>query len=50
MGGAAPSADVIVEQAGTGGGSERTQTLYIEVRQGNEPQNPETWFQTTKEG
>ncbi|WP_375688180.1 murein hydrolase activator EnvC family protein [Pseudooceanicola sp. LIPI14-2-Ac024] len=50
MGGQVPSAEAIVDQVGEGGGSERTETLYIEVRQGNEPQNPETWFQSTKEG
>ncbi|MGR3452773.1 murein hydrolase activator EnvC family protein [Pseudooceanicola sp.] len=50
MGGETPSADSIVQQAADGAGSERTETLYIEVRQGNEPQDPETWFQTTKEG
>lgn len=50
MGGETPSADSIVRQAADGVGRERTETLYIEVRQGNEPQDPETWFQTTKEG
>ena len=50
MGGDQPSAESIVRQASDGGGSERSQTLYIEVRQGNDPQDPETWFQTAKEG
>lgn len=50
MGGRTPSAESIVQKAADGGGTERTETLYLEVRQGNEPQNPETWFQTTKEG
>ncbi|MGR3323654.1 MAG: murein hydrolase activator EnvC family protein [Pseudooceanicola sp.] len=48
MGGETPGADAIVtEQDATG--RERPETLYIEVRQGNEPQDPETWFQTTKD-
>lgn len=50
MGGADPSAESIVQQAATGTGGDRTETLYIEVRQGNVPENPETWFRTTKDG
>lgn len=29
-------------------GAEQTETLYIEVREDNEPVNPETWFRTDK--
>lgn len=33
-----------------GSGTERTETLYIEVRQNNIPQDPATWFRTDKDG
>ena len=33
-----------------GAGTERSETLYIEVRQNNIPQDPETWFRTDKDG
>lgn len=33
-----------------GAGTERTETLYIEVRQDNVPQDPSTWFRTGKDG
>lgn len=33
-----------------GTGTERTETLYIEVRQNNIPQDPATWFRTDKDG
>lgn len=33
-----------------GTGTDRTETLYIEVRQDNIPQDPETWFRTDKDG
>ncbi len=33
-----------------GAGTERSETLYIEVRQDNIPQDPETWFRTDKDG
>ncbi|OWU86175.1 peptidase M23B [Oceanicola sp. 22II-s10i] len=49
MGGRDPSAGAILQQAGAGGGSDRTESLYIEVRQDNVPQDPETWFRTTKD-
>jgi murein hydrolase activator len=35
---------------GEGGGAERPETLYIEVRQDNEPLDPLTWFSTDKDG
>ncbi|MGB3246005.1 MAG: peptidase M23 [Sulfitobacter sp.] len=33
-----------------GAGTERSETLYIEVRQDNVPQDPQTWFRTDKDG
>ncbi len=33
-----------------GAGTERTETLYIEVRQDNVPQDPQQWFRTGKDG
>lgn len=33
-----------------GAGTERSETLYIEVRQDNIPQDPEQWFRTDKDG
>lgn len=35
---------------GDGGGAERSETLYIEVRQDNVPQDPLAWFSTDKDG
>ncbi|WP_301070517.1 peptidase M23 [Pseudooceanicola sp.] len=50
MGGADPAVDRLVKQAATGTGQDRTETLYIEVRQDNTPDDPENWFRTTKDG
>ncbi len=33
-----------------GTGTDRSETLYIEVRQDNTPQNPSDWFRTDKDG
>lgn len=33
-----------------GAGTDRTETLYIEVRQDNTPQDPSKWFRTDKDG
>lgn len=33
-----------------GGGADRSETLYIEVRQDNVPQDPLAWFSTDKDG
>ena len=44
-----------VENGGTlsplreGSGTDRTETLYIEVRQNNTPADPEAWFQTDED-
>ncbi|MEQ6203107.1 peptidoglycan DD-metalloendopeptidase family protein [Sulfitobacter sp. HNIBRBA2951] len=35
---------------GDGAGAARSETLYIEVRQDNVPQDPESWFRTDKDG
>ncbi|WP_281826445.1 murein hydrolase activator EnvC family protein [Jannaschia rubra] len=44
MGGAAPDAvDFLLGTVG-GGGASRSETLYIEVRQGGRPVDPATWF------
>ena len=50
MGGETPQADAILSLSGEGGGTDRSETLYIEVRMDNSPVDPETWFQTGKDG
>ncbi|CUI34991.1 murein hydrolase activator EnvC family protein [Cognatishimia activa] len=50
MGGNDPTTDAILSQSSEGTGQDRTETLYIEVRQGKTPINPEDWFQTDKDG
>ncbi len=50
MGGAAVQADAILSLSGEGAGTDRTETLYIEVRMDNSPVDPETWFQTGRGG
>lgn len=50
MGGNDPKVDAILSQSSEGTGQDRTETLYIEVRQGKTPVNPEDWFQTNKDG
>lgn len=50
MGGNDPTTDAILSQSSEGSGQDRTETLYIEVRQGKTPINPEDWFQTNKDG
>jgi septal ring factor EnvC (AmiA/AmiB activator) len=35
---------------GDGTGAARSETLYIEVRQDNVPQDPVSWFRTDKDG
>ena len=48
MGGAPAGADAILSQSGEGGGAQRTETLYMEVREGDDPVDPLTWFSTDK--
>lgn len=50
MGGTAPEIGAILSLSGDGTGTDRSETLYIEVREGGSPVDPETWFQTDKDG
>ncbi|CUH99236.1 MULTISPECIES: murein hydrolase activator EnvC family protein [Leisingera] len=50
MSGENPGPDAILSTSGEGGGTDRTETLYIEVRMDNSPVDPETWFRTGKGG
>lgn len=51
MGGSDPDLDAVLSAAGTGeaSGNERSETLYIEVRQDNSPQDPAGWFRGIEE-
>ncbi len=44
MGGNSQTIETILEQTDKGTGAVRTETLYIEVRQDKEPQDPLSWF------
>ncbi|MCP3971453.1 MAG: peptidase M23 [Rhodobacteraceae bacterium] len=44
MGGNTPQAGLILANAAKGGGADRTETLYMELRQGGEPVDPGIWF------
>ncbi|KUF10705.1 peptidase M23 [Pseudoponticoccus marisrubri] len=46
MGGADPQAGDVVSPSGEGGGAGRSETLYMEVRQGDQPVDPLDWFTT----
>jgi len=48
MGGADASGEL--STVGDGTGAARSETLYIEVRQDNVPQDPASWFRTDKDG
>lgn len=50
MGGAAPEIGAILSTTGDDTGTDRSETLYIEVREGESPVDPETWFRTDKDG
>ncbi|SHI45948.1 Septal ring factor EnvC, activator of murein hydrolases AmiA and AmiB [Shimia gijangensis] len=50
MGGQDPQIGSILSTSGEGTGNERTETLYIEVRQGKDAVDPEIWFRTDKDG
>ncbi len=50
MSGENPKPDAILSLSGEGGGTDRTETLYLEVRMDNSPVDPETWFRTGKGG
>lgn len=49
MGGAEPGGQEFLAAAQQGGGADRTETLYIELRQGKEPVDPAAWFTETRE-
>jgi len=44
MGGSAPDADAFLLGAAEGTGTERSETLYLELRQGEAPVDPTIWF------
>lgn len=50
MGGAAPEQGTLLSTSSDDTGTERSETLYIEVREGNRPVDPETWFRIGKDG
>ncbi len=50
MAGETPEIGAILSTSGDGTGTNRSETLYIEVREGNSPADPETWFRTDKDG
>ncbi len=50
MGGPQGELDGAMSPIGDGSGTERSETLYIEVRQDNTPQDPSDWFRTDKDG
>ena len=49
MGGAMAENGTTLSPLREGTGTERTETLYIEVRLDNTPKDPETWFQTDED-
>lgn len=49
MGGLTPNSDAFLITAAKGGGGNQQESLYIELRQGDEPVDPATWFATNKE-
>ncbi len=44
MGGNAPDANTILARAAEGGGEDRPETLYMELREGDDPIDPAIWF------
>ncbi len=44
MGGNAPDANTILARATEGGGEDRPETLYMELREGDDPVDPAIWF------
>jgi septal ring factor EnvC (AmiA/AmiB activator) len=45
MGGPAPQAEQILIETGEGSGQDRAETLYIELRKGDETLDPANWFE-----
>ncbi len=50
MGGQTDGNDTTLSLGREGTGPDRSETLYIEVRQDNTPQDPSDWFRTDKDG
>lgn len=50
MGGSDADKDAVISRSGDSAGTGRSETLYIEVREGGSPVDPETWFRTEKDG
>lgn len=50
MGGPAVLNDEALSPNGEGAGIDRSETLYVEVRENNIPEDPEMWFRTDKDG
>ena len=50
MPGETPEIGAILSTSGDGTGTDRSETLYIEVRENNSPVDPESWFRTDKDG
>lgn len=50
MGGSDPEIGTILSTSSEGTGTDRSETLYIEVREGTDPVNPQEWFQIDKDG
>jgi septal ring factor EnvC (AmiA/AmiB activator) len=50
MPGETPEIGAILSTRGDGTGTDRSETLYIEVREDNSPVDPESWFRTSKDG
>ncbi|NOD94660.1 peptidase M23 [Ruegeria sp. HKCCD4884] len=50
MPGETPEIGAILSTSGDGTGTDRSETLYIEVREDNSSVDPETWFRTDKDG
>ena len=50
MGGTAPQAGAFLSLSGEGAGTDRSETLYIEVRSDNSPVDPDTRFRTDRDG
>ncbi len=49
MGGEDAAVGEILTQVENGAGSDLSETLYLEVREDNQPVNPESWFRSEKE-
>lgn len=49
MGGKDPKIEAFLADPAEGGGTERTETLYMELRQGEAPIDPASWFGLNKE-